>query len=183
MTETEVEEWIPVIGYENIIDVNRCGIFRTHARIDSVGRLVKSIFRCGYIQDEYMVINLSKEGIKVRYLVHRLVAQAFIPNPENKPQVNHVNGIKTDNRSENLEWVTSSENHIHAYGVLKRKSSNNKEKRNNGRGDRKIICIQTGKEYNSIREAAKEYNVSSNAIGKVCRGKMNYVKKLKFNYI
>ena len=75
------------------------------------------------IKRGYYEVGLRKNGIKKYYLVHRLVAQEFIPNPENKPQINHKNGIKTDNFIENLEWVTNSENILHAYRVLGRKPS------------------------------------------------------------
>ena len=71
----------------------------------------------------YKVVNLVKNGISKTTLVHRLVAEAFIPNPENKPQINHKNGITTDNRVENLEWVTNQENQTHSWKVLGRKGS------------------------------------------------------------
>jgi len=68
---------------------------------------------------KYVTVQIGGRGGKTEYL-HRIVARCFIPNPENKPCVNHKNGDKHDNRAENLEWVTYSENHKHAYDELER---------------------------------------------------------------
>lgn len=63
----------------------------------------------------YQQIGLRKDGKRKFYYVHRLIAEAYLPNPENKPEINHINGIKSDNRPENLQWATKSENLKHAY--------------------------------------------------------------------
>ena len=77
-------------------------------------RVYGSLTSRGYLQ--------TTGKFKRKHLMHRIIATAWIPNPENKPEINHKNGIKTDNRIENLEWVTTSENMRHAYHTHLRQS-------------------------------------------------------------
>ncbi len=115
---------------------------------------------------EYLSVVLCKKNKLYHKTVHRLVAEAFIPNPENKPEVNHKNGIKTDNRVENLEWVTRSENLKHKFAFLGYQQPT--------KNPRPVKQIKNGNviaEYKSISLAAKTTGINANAICKCLKNK------------
>lgn len=101
------EVWKNVIGYEGLYEVSSLG--------NIYSNISKKILKINRNKDGYLSIELWNKGKNKRCKIHRLVAIAFICNPLNKREVNHKNGIKSDNRIQNLEWVTKSENEKHAY--------------------------------------------------------------------
>jgi hypothetical protein len=104
------EKCKPVVGYEQIYLVT------TDGKILAIKKNCKERVQFINVAGYYRVC-LSVQGKNKHFYTHRLMAEAFIPNPLKKPQVNHKNGIKTDNRIENLEWATISENGKHAYKI------------------------------------------------------------------
>lgn len=117
--------WKSIKGFEGLYEVSNTQEVRskdwlqkhsvTGTFFKKKGRAIS--IRFGSTWNGYSSVGLSKNGKQVSLLLHRVVAEAFIPNPENKPCVNHKNGIKTDCRPSNLEWVTKSENSKHSFAI------------------------------------------------------------------
>ena len=109
-------EWRPVLGYEDLYVVSNAGDVRT-----ADGRVILGTDN----EKGYVRVTLTKNGVRNTFKVSRLVALAFLANPDNKPEVNHKSGVKANNSSDNLEWATHAENIQHAYDMgLKHARSN-----------------------------------------------------------
>lgn len=116
--------------------------------------------RFGSTSDKgYKTVLIRDNGRERTVFVHRLVALAFVPNPDNKPQVNHKDGNKTNNRPENLEWVTLAENMSHRSKVLKSYPK------------RAVVCIDRGIEFESVSEASEIMGISRASITECAKGK------------
>lgn len=148
-----MEEWKPIKDYEDYYEINQWGNVRRkpiekrkrkHTPVFIRKSLSTRINNFGYVE-----VRLSKNGKTSTKFIHKLLAQVYIPNRANKPQINHKNGIKHDNRLENLEWVTNSENMLHAYskGLLKKVL-------------RPVVDNCSNIEYSNAKEAAKQCGIN-----------------------
>lgn len=138
-------------NYEGLYAVTSCGKVWSYRSQKFLSPRVK--------ENGYLEVVLSKDGVKKAYLIHRLIAETFIPNPDNKPTVNHKDENKSHNYINNLEWMTSAENN--AYGSRTQKTC------------KPVYCIELDKVFNGgASEAAKELNIKSQSnISAVCLGK------------
>lgn len=119
----------------------------------------------------YMTVALCKDGKQKSFRIHRLVAEAYIPNPDNKPQVGHIDDNPKNNCWDNLYWTTSL-NNIN-YG-----------KRAKCRfGAKKIICLETGQIFRTISEAAEEMKLDQGNISRVCNGKAKTTGEYHFKFV
>ena len=144
-------------GYEGLYAVTSCGKVWSYRS--------KKFLKLGKNYWGYKQAILSKNGKTKAFSVHRLVAEAYIPNPDNKPQVNHKNEVKTDNYINNLEWVTHKENCN--YGTHNERISEKLKKVK----CKPVLCVELNKVFESTLAAEAETGVSNSNISSVCNGR------------
>lgn len=183
------EKWLDIKGFEGLYQVSNMGrvksFDKTIIQKNGTTRFIKGrIMKTYGDKDYYSCIDLvDKYGKKHKLKVHRLVAIAFIPNPDNKPCIDHINTIKYDNRVENLRWVTYEENMANPI-TKKRQDENSKAKKGMsrpkgednplfGREYTKVICLETKEIYYSIAGASRETNIDASDICNCCKGRKN----------
>ncbi len=163
-----MEIWKTINGYENY-QVSSLGRIRTKYRT------LKNLNKKGY-----SVICLCNNNVKKYFLIHRLVALHFIPNPENKPQVNHIDGNKLNNSIINLEWNTSKENINHSWENGLSKNNSNRIKKVIESKSIRVKNIVTNEVFNSIKDASIKSNYTEKSLGyqinKSKNNKSNFIK-------
>lgn len=167
------EIWRDIEGYEGIYQVSNIG------RVKSLNRAIhtkdgrcyikhESLLNGSVDEDGYIRVGLTKDRKTKEIFIHRLVALTFIPNPENKPQVNHKDGIKHHNMLSNLEWATDKENVIHAIknGLLVPDHDQlvAMNKLSCAKCSKPVKCIETGEIFPSQLEASRVFGMASETI-------------------
>ena len=154
-----MEEWRDIKGYKGYYQISNFGRVKSLPRDVGSNRCKnETIMKTSLDKDGYEHLVLRKNGKQRHFRVNRLVAEAFLENPNNYLQVNHKDEDKTNNNVNNLEWCSAKYNVN--YGSRTEKAS------------KKVICVTTGKIFKSIAEASKYYNLRGNHISACCKGKL-----------
>lgn len=159
------EIWKDIEGYENLYRVSNLGRVKS-LNYRRTGK--EKIIKLGIIKG-YLCAHLCKDGKQKQYLIHRLVATAFILNPNNLLEINHKDEDKTNNRVENLEWC--SRHYNINYGHRNQKIS------------KKVLCVETGVVYPSTMQVERELGFSQGSISKCCLGKLKTCGGFHWRYI
>ncbi len=173
------EIFYPLSNYEGLYDISNKSRVKSYYR----GIIIVPQMIC-----EYLGVTLTVEKNKKIHLLHRLVAQAFIPNPENKPEVNHKDGDKLNNDIRNLEWVTKSENGLHAYkmGLSKPNRSNSGNFGVNSFHKRSVDAYSTSNEliksFDTIRDGGNYFNVCESSICSCANGRSKTAGGIVWKY-
>lgn len=176
------EIWKEVKGYEGLYEISSIGNIRSLDKYVNSGiknnpkRFIKGcVLKTFSDKDGYLYTGLTKDRKKRMLRIHRLVCDAFHDNPENKPQVNHIDGIKDNNFYQNLEWSTLSENRQHAYDTGLQNGLSRRGRKCNFTKLSKDTVISIRSEYKKgkikQKDLAAKYGVSQSAISSILKRK------------
>lgn len=180
-----IEEWKDIEGYEGLYEISNLGRVRSLDRIVVYSNGRKYFYKGEILKLKvdkygYNIISFCKNGKHKTYTIHRLVASAFIPNTENKSCIDHINTIKTDNRVENLRWVTNKENMNNPLTLNKYFGKSNHNSRSVFQFNKNMELI---KKWDTIKDASKNLNINQSCISMCCSGKRNKSGGYKWGYV
>lgn len=186
------EIWKDIKGYEGLYQVSNLGNVKSLTRqikcLNSKYRTINGkVLKALQMNNNYLFVNLWKNNVIKRALIHRLVAEAFIPNPNNELEVNHIDGNKHNNCVNNLEWCNRSYNTLHSYKIGLREKQKDKIRQNNILNKSKPVLqydLQGNfiKEWKSVSAIVKYYNYSQGLISNCCRHERNKAYGYKWEY-
>ena len=170
-----MSEWRPINGdFDYIVSddgrVRRCGSTNDHSMRDTKG---------------YLTVDLYRDSKRSTKRVHRLVAESFIPNPDNQPEVNHKDGNKHNNCVDNLEWVSKKDNCRHAWAMGLVKPSRSMLGKHNPHGGRKgkpILVVETGMVYKNLKECEEAIDGNNRHINDCLKGRQKTHRGYHFKY-
>jgi hypothetical protein len=177
------EIWVDIVGYENLYQISNKGRVKSLRKTIDKGKWGEVIFPEKILKqfersniEDYLCINLYKNKKAKTHSVHRLLAIAFIPNPHNKPHINHINCIKNDCRIENLEWCTPSENALHAIRNGRVTILNGEKNVNSVLTEVAVRIIRNSRYKISRKELSETFGVSIAHIDRVrCRQRWKHI--------
>ena len=171
-----IEIFKNIEGYENLYQISNMGNVKALGN----GKTRKEkILKPTKNKDNYLQVCLCKQVEKKTFLIHRLVAQAFINNPNNYPQVNHKDEDKMNNCVSNLEWCTNVYNSN--YGTRTKRSAESNI--NHPNKSKRVMCIETGKIYPSLSEIKRQLGFAQSNISSACTGKYKQVYGFHWKYV
>lgn len=183
-----MENWKDVNGYEGLYQVSDCGRVKSLERDvyfpngTVIRHIEEKILVQSLVGNGYAGVNLYKNGKSKTMLVHRLVAEAFIPNPENEPQINHRDEVKTNNAVENLEWCSAQENALYGTRIQRCVQNHRSYKLGNNPSAKAVFCVELNKTFDCAKRVEEELGIWGTSIIKVCKGKAKIAGGFHWRY-